>query len=264
MKNLNLQNIKDFLYKTFQFIIKNFKNIFLICLILYIFYLGSSYLNVKDNLYNTTLNYEASIDSLRITKNKLGDLVYSKKIYIKSIDELKKENNSLYKEIDKLKYSEKKNLIEISKLSVSLNHLKDSINQTYDSSYKELNQYKYNFELSDKYRTLEGYTIVHSQCIPDSSFFYLEKDSIYVDFVITKKEINSGIELGVSTDNPYVKVNDIQGSIVNIDKFEKYQKQKKWGLGVGIGISSGYDLLNKSIFIGPSIQFSINYNLLTW
>lgn len=227
-------------------------------------FLGYRHYNLKHDLQNSQFNYNAAIDSLRVSENKVGDLIYSKNIYIKSIEDLKKEKNSLYKEIDKLKYSEKKNLIEISKLSVSLNHLKDSINQTYDSSYKELNQHKYNFELSDKYRTLEGYTIVHSQCIPDSSFFYLEKDSIYVDFVITKKETNSGIELGVSTDNPYVKINDIQGSIVNIDKFEKYQKQKKWGLGVGVGISSGYDLLNKSIFIGPSISFSINYNLLTW
>jgi hypothetical protein len=66
--------------------------------------------------------------------------------------------------------------------------------------------------------------------------------------------VKNGIELGVTSDNPYIKVNSLEGSIVNIDSYEKYQKPKKWGLGVGVGLGVGYDILNKNLFIGPTVS----------
>lgn len=264
MINLNLQNIKDLLFKIFDYFIKNFKNILIIFLVIYLLSLGNSYINTKNDLHNTSLNYIAAVDSLRISKNKIGDLTYSKNIYIKSIDELKAENNALMSEINKLNYSEKRHLIEIQKLKISISNLRDSAKQFYDTSYQELNQYKFNYLIEDQFRCLSGYTIIHSSCVPDSSFFFIEKDSIYADFTITKKEVKNGIELGVTSNNPYIKVNSLEGSIVNIDSYEKYQKPKKWGLGVGLGLGIGYDILNKNLFIGPTMSLQLNYNLITW
>ena len=70
--------------------------------------------------------------------------------------------------------------------------------------------------------------------------------------------------MSVSSDNPYIQINSIEGAIVDIEAYQKYQKPKKWGLGVGIGVMTGYDMINKSLFFGPGITVSLNYNILTW
>lgn len=249
MQNSNLQNIK---------------NILLAVLFIIVLFLSYDTVNVRYDLKESEINYKVSQDSLRETKNKLGESIYSKSIYIKSIEELKQENNSLNEEIKKLSYSEKSKLIEIQKLQIIINNLKDSALQELDSSFICENQYKYNFLIQDQYRTLEGYNIIYSETQPDSSSIHIEKEQMNVDLTITKKDTKNGIELGVSSNNPYLSINNIEGSIVDIEAYKKYQKPKKWGLGVGVGLGLGYDLINKSIFIGPTVAVSLNYNFLTW
>lgn len=249
MKNLNLQNIK----------------IFIVCLFLLIFG-GSIYynINLSNQLKQTEICYVASMDSVKQATNKIGELTYSKNILIQDIDELKQTNTKLAKEIDKLTYSEKRNLLEIDRLNLIIKNSKDSITQSLDTSFIKENTYKFNYSINDKYRTLEGYTLVYSHSPPDSSQFYIEKDIINANITLSKKETKNGIEMSVSSDNPYVQINSIEGAIVDIEAYQKYQKPKKWGLGVGIGVMTGYDMINKSLFFGPGITVSLNYNILTW
>lgn len=241
MKNLNLSSIK---------------NIIIVVLVIITILFGGLYFNKKADLDIANQNYYAAVDSLRTTKNELGEIVYEKNMYVLSIEELKKENHSLYGDIAKLSSKNKRNLTEISKLNTEIDFLKDSISQSLDTTYKE--GYKFLFDKSNDYRTLKGFTIVNLD--PISSDLFIEEDKIITDLTIYKTKTDKGIQLNVSSSNPYLKINSIEGSVVEVQTV----KPKRWGLGVGLGFGVTYGLIGKTIDVGPTISVNVNYNFLTW
>jgi hypothetical protein len=62
-------------------------------------------------------------DTLKITKNKLGETVVSNGVLMLNIEELSKTNSSLNEEVNKLSKKDKKNLVEISKMSIEINNM---------------------------------------------------------------------------------------------------------------------------------------------
>lgn len=244
MKNLNLSSIK---------------NIIIVVLFIITITFSGLYFNKKYDYEISNQNYYAAVDSLRTTQNKLGEIVYEKNMYVLSIEELEKENSNLYNDIKKLSTRDRKNLVEISKLNTEIGFLKDSINQKLDTTSEDI---KFLFDLTNEYRKLSGYTLVSLS--PLTSSLYIEEDKIFTDLTISKIKTDKGFELNVSSTNPYLKINNIEGSIVNIDAYQKSQKQKHWGLGVSAGIGATYGLINKNIDVGPTISITINYNFITW
>lgn len=72
-------------------------------------------------------NIIALTDTIVTTKNKLGTIVKSKSLLILSINELKKINSDLINDINNLSTKDKKSLVEINKLVLTIDILKDSI-----------------------------------------------------------------------------------------------------------------------------------------
>ena len=114
----------------------------------------------------------------------------------------------IHNEINKLTKQDKKNLVEISKLSFTINSLGDSIkklnNKLIDSTYNPITGLNnYNFELRDstKFRELRGIIKVTSKDKPFKVDTELLIDKVYTDLTIGKTLKNDKLELFVSSSN---------------------------------------------------------------
>jgi hypothetical protein len=240
------------------------KNIVIVVLIIIILLLGFGVGYYAHKNHVSEANYKAATDTLRVYKNKADEAVYQKTLYQLDIKQLKSDKEDLYKEIEKLTKKEQRQLVEISKLTAEIVFLKDSVSSIRDTSYKEEGSYKFDFCLQDEYRKIQGHNIVKSIEAPKEVFVFVDTNTVATDLVLMHKKTDRGIELAVSSSNPYLKINSIDGSIVNIDAYQKEAKKKHWGLGVGVGFGATYGLINKSIDVGPTVTVQVSYNFITW
>ena len=51
----------------------------------------------------------------------------------------------------------------------------------------------------------------------------------------------------------------MEGALLDKDVYLKQQKKKKWGISLSLGMYAGYDLFDKSAYIGPGAGCSISY-----
>jgi hypothetical protein len=210
-------------------------------------------------------NISATTDSLKITKNKLNESVYSSGILLMNYKELKNINSGLVSEINKLSKKDKKNLIEINKLNIQINLLKDSIikikGNLVDSTYNPIDStINSNYHICDstEYRVVEGNVRIVSKDLPKSVNVELSKLNIYTDLVISKIADDNKIRLSVSSSNPGLVVTNIEGSVIDLTAYNKFQKPKKFS----IGLQCGYGFTNKGL--SPYIGIGLTYSLIRW
>jgi peptidoglycan hydrolase CwlO-like protein len=91
------------------------------------------YENKSKKLEIAEWNLKTQNDTIKTLKNKAGENVYKINSLILSVKDLKKNNSDLSAEIDKLSRKDKKNLVEINKLNLSINLLNDSIKKLQSS-----------------------------------------------------------------------------------------------------------------------------------
>lgn len=81
-----------------------------------------------------------------------------------------------------------------------------------------------------------------------------------MDLIITKKKEDDKLILSASSSNPYINVTNIEGSIIDINAYNSYQKSKPFGIGIqaGYGLSTN----NGVVFLSPYIGVGISYNII--
>ena len=109
MKNSNLLNI-------------SIGGLIIICVIF-----ASAYYNKSNKLKLANYNLYALGDTLKVTKNKANQNVYKINSLLLNYKQLKNTNSELANEIDNLTKDDKKYLVEINKLNLTINLLKDSV-----------------------------------------------------------------------------------------------------------------------------------------
>ena len=256
MKNLNLLNIKSF--------IKNIKlnNILFIGLMLSCVGTYTMYKNVSNKLEIAEWNLKTQNDTIKTLKNKVGENVYKINSLILSKKDLEKNNSDLSVEIDKLNKKDKKNLIEINKLNITINLLEDSVkklnNELKDSTFDPqtgLTTYNYELKDSSKFRELKGIIKVTSTNQPSTVKTDLLVDKVYTDLVIGKTLKNDKLELFVSSSNSGLVVNNIEGSVVDLKAYNKFQPKKKFSLGLQLGY--GFTIYGLSPYIGIGGSYNL-------
>lgn len=259
MKKLNLSNIKNYLSKI------KITNILFFTLIILCGILYTLNYNTSLELENVRLNLKASNDSIVVYKNKNNQNVYKIKSLVASYNQLKDINSNLVYEINKLTKQDKKNLIEINKLNLHINLLNDSIkyinnnliSQSIDSVSK-LTTYNYGLKDSTKFRELSAIIKVKSISQPLSVNTEISKDIIYTDLVIGKTLKNNQLELFVTSSNPGLVVTSLEGSIVDLKKYNKLQPKKKFSIGLQFGYG-----MTKSGF-SPYAGIGGSFNLISF
>lgn len=184
-------------------------------------------------------NYIAASDSMKILNLENDNLLYEKNTYM-------------------LKEKELSELLDISQEEVK------DIKKKLDSSIGYISNIKSKVQLDTIYMTDTLY--YDKDSIPFVKFFYkddwLSLDGITnldpVQTTISNIQIPMNIQTGltvdnnifVKTDNPYVKINNIDGAIIT-DKKPKIGMHHEFQVGVGFQ----YGLFNGQIDFGPQIGY---------
>ncbi len=207
-------------------------------------------------------NYVILTDSISTYENKIGELYKEKQSYIMDIDNLKKTNEDLYNEVKKLK----DNPIVVTKVETvtKIDSIFIENKGKVDSLSNVINNYNYN----DGYLTMN---INHRLNTHDLSGQLnvdniLLRTNIYTNIVENKKDRT--LHLLVKSDNPYIKINNLNGGFVDISKSKTlnnyYKRENKWSLTITAGLAGIYDLSDKKAGVGPGLMIGVSYNIVTW
>ena len=102
------------------------------------------------------------------------------------------------------------------------------------------------FNFTDNYRSLEGNVYLKNDILGLS----ISKDEVYANYILAIKDNKAYI----TTDNPYIKISDIQGITLPTPKTKHFY--------LGPSINFGYDpIKNKPTF---NIGVSVGYGLFSW
>lgn len=229
-------------------------------LIMNVYQFNNGRINNRINNANIT----ALTDTLKIERNKIGEMVKSKSLLIMDIKELKNTNSDLSNEINKLSSKDKRNLIEINKLNFTIDMLKDSIEVLQpDGTIVVINDSTktYPFSKVNKFRDLQwDVTVTDKVNLPNIVTSTLKVDKIYADLVINKSKEKNNLVLSVSSSNPYVNVTNVQGSVIDLSAYNSYQKPKPFGIGLHAGYGLGTN--NGIVYLTPYIGVGISYNII--
>jgi hypothetical protein len=208
-------------------------------------------------------NYKASLDTIKIERNKNNDLVAIKKAYEFDINTLTNDNKNLIKNYQSALNLSKdfKGINSLLKIEI---RIKDSIiNSKSNILYvndtlsiinftDEKNWDKYNW------RRFSGNVGVFRNSKTNilsigSSQFNLE-EGIELKAAILKE--NGVSKLKISTPYPGVTFTNIENiNLVNDKLNEKYEKKAGWSIGIGLGY--GINLGNGVLTPGPSLNVGI-------
>ena len=134
--------------------------------------------------------------------------------------------------------------------------LNDKIKELSGDITKDSVGYNINFSFEDKFRELAGYTYIISDSEPTSFKTFLTKDLIHLSL---KTGITDDYRIFVETDNPYVKINNIEGAIVDKNLWsDKYKKRNNFSLNISVGYGTDFAKFH------PFVGIGIGYNLINF
>lgn len=181
-------------------------------------------------------NIIALTDSVKYYKDKFGQEVATKTILIGDLKTLQLANDSLVEKVKAMMGKEKpQQVIYITN---------EIVNEKHDTCWRNPSLVN-PFDFSNKWRVLSGNVILKDSVLGLS----IDKDIVNADFTIALKDGKAW----VSSSNPYVHVNDIQGFTL------PKPKNKHWHIGPYVGVGLGEDLK-----IHPTVGAGVTYSILSW
>ena len=188
-------------------------------------------------------NVAALTDTIAYYKSRSNGLVAQKTMLQGDMDLLKKTNDSLYNKIKDISVKNPDNAVYVSTV------IRDERRDTcwivsVDSVYynKEI---KKEFDFSDSWRTIQGYTYLRS----DTLGTRITRNDVTVDFTIVQKDS----KVYITSNNPYVEYSNIVG----ITQEKAAEKVKRWGIGpyIGFGVTHKLDFV-------PTVGVSLHWSLI--
>jgi len=222
-------------------------------------------------------NIAAADTTIKIYKNKNGQLTAEKSIWILSEKELKKQNKSLYDQVN----SQKGRIISLNntilKLVQDTTLLLDSIRYLHEvigkSEQISTDEWKlpwlltYNWD-NTNYDIFKGYTIAKIDTVKNSienittKMIYRESQ---IDLTFGEKVVNGKYAVYITTKYPGLSPKSMNGVLIdpNNSPIKDLIKKEHWfqGFSIGIGITPTWDFIYQrpTIVIGPTLSYSI-YN----
>lgn len=218
----------------------------------------------NSNISQHEQNIKALNDSVRITKNKVGDLEFSKNILVGDLDVLKKNNSDLYE----LYKNSRGKIYELSQYITKID------NKGSDNIETELVDYD-NFRYGLKWENDTIFNKDNSRELAGESIFDLKFNNGVTEIkpfktIITKdittlkvsqglRKNGNNIEVFVTSSHPNFKVSELNSIIINpedhISKDFTPKNNKRFGLGANIG----YGISKHGLT--PTFNIGLNYNV---
>lgn len=240
--------------------------LFLIALgsIVYISILTTKIKKQEIEIATSEQNMKSLTDSVRVSKNKMGELEYSKNILIGDIAVLKKYNLELTKKIKDYKGE----IHELTNYTIQLEANQKTNIPTEVINYDDF-RYGLKWVVDTVYnknnsRHLSGESIFDINFNTQSITITPIKTNIYSD--ITNISVVQGIrdkggnlEVFVSSDHPNFKINELNTIIINPDDHfaKRFSKTKSKRFGLGLQAGYGYNGTKFSPYFGGGINYNI-------
>ena len=219
------------------------------------YFYGRYYKNKSIEYYNQRGIWA---DSVSLYKNKLGEEYASKLTLIMDNKDLKKYNEDLYNEVKNLK----DNPLVITKtdLQTVIKEVaaKNDTVYVHDTDTQGVKNYTYEWSVKDSvWYSVKGISEIKS----DFSSFKTTIPELKLNTALTLNliETKENLQVIAKTDNPYVRISDIQSVVIDPKKsktLKSYFPQKQWGVGPQVGIGLTGDLKFRP-YIGLGVQYSI-------
>lgn len=197
----------------------------------------------KCSTYKTLndINVTALTDTIAYYKSRSNGLVAQKTMLQGDIDLLKKTNDSLYNKLKDINAKNPDNAVYINTFIHDVQRDTCWVINV-DSINKEI---KKEFDFSDSWRTVQGYTYLKSDTIGTC----ITKNDVNADFTVVQKDN----KVYITSNNPYVEYSNIVG----ITQTQYVQKTKRWGVGpyIGFGITHKFDFV-------PTVGVSLHWSLI--
>lgn len=198
-------------------------------------------------------NWKAAHDSVKYYEMKNGEIMAEKAGYILTIEQLEQELGISKSEIKDLQDKLKSKVSVITKVETktvvdTLEFETERVIVQRDTITKEINNIIGTFSHNDEWLAMRG----QFQWTPEKTSTTLQNLTMNTPLKVGMTENNTFF---VSTPNPYVTITSVEGATLNP------KKQKRFGIGLQVGVGMQYGLINKQIDFGPQIGIGLNYNL---
>lgn len=229
----------------------------------------NKYLDLKADLRIAEQNKAALADSLRVTKNKVGDLEYSKQILVaKNAQDLKNLNENLAKTVREFngKIHEISNLVgEIKSdtttvTNTTINNYPDGVkglSWALDTIYDAENSRKLAGESRFKYDSItNSFTALDTKITEDRIRFSLTQGLRTTD--------DGKIEMFASSKYPGFSATDLNSAILDPKShpvLKEFTRKKKLGFGVYTGFGATMNLSNSTVTAGPQVGIGLTFDL---
>jgi len=211
-------------------------------------------------------NEKALADSVRVTKNKVKDLVYSKNILIAEKGNLEDLNADLAAEVKKEKGKVRELTRIVGEIKSDTIYITNTLIEYADGTKG----------LSWEHDTI--YDVNNERHIAGISRFDIDGDGIVspLETTITRDDFkfnivtglverDGNVEIFVRSDFPNFTVSKLDGAIIDPKKhpvMKKFTKPKKWGIGPYVGVGMGINVWPKTdIGVGFQIGVGVTYSL---
>jgi hypothetical protein len=224
---------------------------------------------LKEQLKVEHQNLLASNDSIRIVKNRLGEEISIKNVYITEKKDLESLNKNLAKELDKTVGKVlflQSTIAQLGSTQVDTNT--PEIIQTeitkYPGGENVIDWSKDTVYSEGNSRTLAGKTTVKFDTITGeivSAMTQLEKDLIRFKITTGLTELDDSYQIFVKSDYPGFEFTDIEGAILDKDRFLRKENESTVVFGPYVGYGLGYNHVSNQF--GPTVSFglALTYNV---
>lgn len=200
-------------------------------------FLYSKNIKLKDQIDNHRQNQEGLKDSLKVSKNKIGELVYSKAIFVAETNELGDYNIELEKEVKKLKGD----VLQLTKIKFEYDKLNQFSENDKVVNYGN-NVYGIEWEFIKEYNK-ENKRIING--LTKFKYDPLTFSIIPLNTTLVRDFFNFSIVTGLSKENGIIETfGTISYPELIITDISGFQKPKTKGFmnKIKLGVYSGYGL----------------------
>lgn len=188
-------------------------------------------------------NISAMSDTISYYKGKSNRLVAQKAMLEGDMGLLKTVNDSLYNIIKEMKVKNPDNAVRVV-AAIEGGRVDTCWVISHDTLYSSARATTRDFEFSDKWRTVRGYTYIKH----DTLGTVITKNDVVADFTVVQKDNN----VYISSNNPYIEYKNIIGIT---------SKSKNSAKRFGIGPYIGFGITHKLDF-APTIGLSVHYSII--
>lgn len=210
----------------------------------------------NDNLNIANHNITALQDTITKYELKNKELLFFTNSLVIEKNELEK-----YLEISKREVKDLEKKLDSKLLYISQLEAQSNIDTIYmeTQTTKDSLYYRYSFEKIDPFYTIKGYTDVN--IINNIGLTTITENSMKLNL---KVGLSEDWKIFVTTDNPYITFNNIEGALLDKNMFLKEQKIDRFSLGIQFGFGGHYGLVHNHFDYGPYLGIGVEYRLFSW